>query len=102
MAIEIFTVVVLVAILWLLAARFGADSRDGRDWQGRCHLRGGWGASCGCWRPGAAPTAATGATGRRGPIGGSPEMNSFFYEGVARERIHDIERQAELRGRVGR
>ena len=24
-------------------------------------------------------------------------MNSFFYEGLARERIHDIERQAELR-----
>jgi len=39
MAIEIFTVVVLVAILWLLAARFGADSRDGRDWQARSDWR---------------------------------------------------------------
>jgi hypothetical protein len=35
MAFEIFLVVFLVALLWLLAARFGADSRDGLDWQAR-------------------------------------------------------------------
>lgn len=39
MAIEIFLVVLLLALLWIVAARFGADSRDGLDWQDRSNWR---------------------------------------------------------------
>ena len=39
MALEIAFVVALVAILLILALEFGADSRDGLDWQDRSDWR---------------------------------------------------------------